>query len=132
MNNKQLPFTYLFFRSWYLQRIAVLLCGVLFAATPLLAEGTQDVAPSPEDVVMLLIGDDNFANFASPGAPESSRLYVQLNGAEETLYLGLSREFTDSGSPASTGSYSFRIRRASDDQIVHGPFSVKRQLAPLS
>ena len=90
------------------------------------------MAPSPEDVVMLLIGDDNFANFASPGAPESSRLYVQLNGAEETLYLGLSREFTDSGSPASTGSYSFRIRRASDDQIVHGPFSVNSFVENIS
>ncbi|PSR11138.1 MAG: hypothetical protein C7N36_18090, partial [Bacteroidetes bacterium] len=55
--------------------------------------------------------------------PASSRLFLQFKEAGEKLYLGLSREYTEGGNPAGTSSYSFQIRRASDNAVVHGPFN---------
>ncbi|WP_367391509.1 T9SS type A sorting domain-containing protein [Lewinella sp. LCG006] len=103
---------------------SLLLSLFLVSLTIVRAEGTHDVAPNPTDMVMLLIGDNNYGNFATLGSPAASRLYVQINSPTEVMYLGLSREYDEAGFPASTGNYSFRIRRVSNDEIVHGPYSV--------
>ena len=46
---------------------------LLSLLVPLRAEGVQQVAPSPDDMVMLLIGDPNYGNFAAENGPESGR-----------------------------------------------------------
>lgn len=132
MNNQTVPLTYRSSRYFAWRGYVLLLLLAFFLGANLRAEGTHQVSPSADDMVMLLLGDDNFGNFASPGAPESSRLYVQLNSADETLYMGLTREYTNDGTPESTGSYSFRIMRASDNAIVHGPFNVNRFVENVS
>ena len=101
--------------------IAVVL--LLSPFSSLFAEGTKQLAPTADDIVMLLIGQSNFGNFAAYNAPETSRLFFTVGDASEVVYLGLSSEYDGSGLPAG-GAYNFRIRRASDNQIVHGPFSV--------
>ncbi|MGH1436798.1 MAG: T9SS type A sorting domain-containing protein [Lewinella sp.] len=121
MNNKYE--TTRFYRKYTL-KWSLFLSLVLLSLMTVRAEGTHEVAPNPTDMVMLLVGDGNYGNFATLGSPEGSRLFVQLNSATEVLYLGLSREYNESGSPASTGNYSYRIRRASNDEIIHGPYSI--------
>ncbi|MEZ4987187.1 MAG: hypothetical protein R2795_19455 [Saprospiraceae bacterium] len=110
--------------SFLLKHVLPVFLVLLAYVATLKAEGTYQVAPTANDLVMLLIGDSNYGNFATPNGPEASRIYVRLNAPEETLYIGLSREYLQNGSPASTGAYSFQIKRASDNAIVHGPFSV--------
>jgi hypothetical protein len=73
---------------------------------PLRAEGIQQVAPGPDDMVMLLIGDTNYGNFAMENGPESGRLYFQLAAADERLYIGLSQEYTRVGESLDTGKLS--------------------------
>lgn len=96
------------------------------------AEGVQQVAPSADDLVMLLIGNADFGDFANHNGPESSRLYIDIQSPDETLYLGLSREFSQSGNPSTPGTYRFQLRRASDGAIVHGPFNVNSFLENVS
>ncbi len=104
--------------------------GIMISALCLLcslslhAEGTKQLAPLPQDMVMLLIGNEDFGNFAEYDAPENSRLYFSVKDASEIVYLGLSPKFSSSGSPLGVGIYQFRIRRASDGAIVHGPYSM--------
>ncbi|MGB3545986.1 MAG: PKD domain-containing protein, partial [Saprospiraceae bacterium] len=90
----------------------------------LAAEGTQQLASGPDELTMLLAGDSNFGNFAAYDGPESSRLYISIAEAGETVYLGLSREFNFNGTPENFGSYNFRIRSAADGSVVHGPYMV--------
>ncbi|RME93326.1 MAG: DUF11 domain-containing protein, partial [Bacteroidetes bacterium] len=104
---------------------------VLSFLLPLRAEGVRQLAPSAEDMVMLLIGDTNYGNFAVENGPESSRLYFQLQSADELLYIGLSQAYTEAGRASTPGNYRFQIKRASDDAIVHGPYSVNSFSANL-
>lgn len=94
------------------------------SATFVQAEGTKQLAPNPDEIVMLLLANDVYGNFAAYDGPASSRLYFQIKNPSEVVYLGLSRNYRANGAPESTGSYSFRIRRASDGAVVHGPFTV--------
>lgn len=98
----------------------------LLAFTPglLQAEGVNPLAPQSDDMVMLLIGNPDFGRFATYDGPENSRLYIRIKEAGEVVYLGLSREYTAAGVPQSAGPYQYRIRRASDGAVVHGPFTV--------
>ena len=107
------------YRRGSLLAVLLLLCNL-----SLYAEGTKQLAPSPQDMVMLLIGNEDFGNFAEYGAPENSRLYFTVKDASEMVYLGLSAKFSSSGNPLGVGIYQFRIRRASDGATVHGPYSL--------
>lgn len=73
---------------------------------------------------MLLTNRADFGSFAAYNGPEDSRLYVTIKNPDETVYIGLSREYNYNGVPEGTGSYQFRIRRASDGATVHGPYTV--------
>lgn len=88
------------------------------------AEGVKQVAPNPDDFVMLLIDEGAYGNFGAYNGPENSRLYFEIQDPEELVYLGLSRAYRQSGAPFSVGTYEFRIRRLSDGAVVHGPFNV--------
>ena len=88
------------------------------------AEGVKQVAPNPDDFVMLLIGEGAYGNFGSYNGPENSRLYFEIKNPEEIVYLGLTRAYRQSGVPFSVGTYEFRIKRLSDGEVVHGPFNV--------
>lgn len=103
---------------------ALTFIAILIAPYSLWSEGTRQLAPNPDDIVMLLIGKSDYGNFAQYGAPVKSRLYIRIKDPGETVYLGLSREYTSSGVPEATGAYEFKIRRASDGAVVHGPFTV--------
>lgn len=87
------------------------------------AEGTQDAAPSPTDVVMLFTNNPDFGDFASPGTDSTSRLYVTFCDPDEKLYIKLSREYDPIGTPQTTGTYLFQIRNSAGT-IVHGPFII--------
>lgn len=114
-----------------LGRRSMLLMALLLGTQLLFSEGTKQLAPSPQDMAMLLIGNQDFGNFAAYNAPENSRLYFTIKDASEIVYLGLSQKFSSSGNPLSSGVYQFRIRRASDGAIVHGPFSLNAFTANL-
>lgn len=88
------------------------------------AEGVKQVAPNPDDFVMLLIDEGAYGNFGAYNGPENSRLYFEIEDPDELVYLGLSRAYRLSGAPFSVGTYEFRIRRLSDGAVVHGPFNV--------
>ena len=88
------------------------------------AEGVKQVAPNPDDFVMLLIDEGAYGNFGAYNGPENSRLYFEIQDPDELVYLGLSRAYRQSGAPFSVGTYEFRIRRLSDGAVVHGPFNV--------
>ncbi len=96
------------------------------------AEGIHEVAPTSDDIVMLLIGDVNYGNFAVQGSSESSRLYIQFLNQGETLYMGLSRKYNANGNPVNSGSYSYVIKSATDNSIVHGPFNINNVTGNLS
>ncbi|MCB0638603.1 MAG: DUF11 domain-containing protein, partial [Lewinella sp.] len=106
--------------------------ALLLAAPALRAEGVAQVAPHPTDKVMLLIGQTDYGQFAQYNGPETSRLYIRLADGTESVYLGLSRAYTPDGAPLGVGDYTFRIRRASDGAVVHGPFNVNNQSENLS
>jgi uncharacterized repeat protein (TIGR01451 family) len=97
---------------------------LLFFGIRLRAEGTKQLAPNPEDIVMLLIGNEVYGDFAKYDGPVNSRMYFRIKNPNEVVYLGLSRNFRANGEPESTGAYNFRIRRMSDGAVVHGPFTV--------
>lgn len=96
-----------------------------FILTPNLsiAEGTQDAAPSPTDVVMLFTNNPDFGDFASPGTDSTNRLYITFCDPDEKLYIKLSREYNAIGTPQAVGNYLFQIRNSAG-VIVHGPFNV--------
>lgn len=96
---------------------------LIFGLTSVKAEGTQDAAPTPADVVMLFTNNPDFGDFASPGADSTSRLYITFCDPAEKLYIKLSREYNATGTPQATGSYNFQIRNSAD-AIVHGPFNI--------
>lgn len=80
---------------------------------------------------MLLIGDDNFGDFGSYSAPPTSQLRIRIHEAGEAIYLGLGRAYNFDGTPKPSGGYFFRLRRLSDDVIVHGPILVNGQTSNL-
>lgn len=98
--------------------------AMMIAPYALWSEGTRQLAPNPEDIVMLFIGKSDYGNFGQYNGPVNSRLNIRIKNPGEVVYLGLSREYTSNGQPEGTGSYEFRIRRSSDNAIVHGPFTV--------
>lgn len=102
----------------------LLLAGLLLTSKQLHAEGTKQLAPSPDDIVMLLIGNEVYGDFATYDGPANSRMYFRIKDESEVVYLGLSRNFRANGEPESTGAYNYRIRRLSDGAVVHGPFTI--------
>ena len=106
-------------RQWML----TLLLGIVYL-TNTFAEGTKQLAPNSSDIVMLMTNRADFGNFASYGAPSANRLYFSIKEANEMVYLGLSREYSASGTPQFFGTYQYRIVRAADSTVVHGPFEV--------
>lgn len=104
--------------------LSFLLVLLLLPTDDIRAEGTKQLAPNPDEIVMLLVDNDIYGSFAAYDGPEQSRLYFRINDPGELVYLGLSRNFRANGQPESTGSYNFRIRRRSDGAVVHGPFTV--------
>jgi len=121
-----------FAASHRLAGYAFLLTALLPFATVSLsyAEGTRQVAPTPNDIVMLLTNRLDFSNFAAYNGPQDSRLYVSINDPSETIYLGLSGEYNEAGFPFTDqddSRYRFRIKRFTGtgfDPVVHGPFIV--------
>lgn len=111
---------------------ALLFAGVL----SLQAEGIQQLAPTEADgPIMLETGRDDFGDFAEYDGPENTRLYITVGSPNEIVYLGLSLAANDDGqiiSSFSTSQYSFRIRRATDGAIVHGPFIVNQNTDNVS
>lgn len=105
-------------------------CFLLFTVFALLygtilhAEGTKQLAPNPDEIVMLLINNDTYGNFGAYDGPANSRLYFRIDDPGEVVHLGLSRNYRANGQAESSGSYNFRIRRLSDGAVVHGPFTV--------
>jgi len=105
---------------------------MIFSALVLLpnlkAEGIRQVAPTAGDApVMLETGRPEFGSFADFNGPASGRLVITIGNLNETVFLGLSTEYNDDGKPfpgTFAGQYRFRIRRASDGAVVHGPFIV--------
>lgn len=104
--------------------LTLLIGLILFNINHLQAEGTKQLAPGPDEIVMLLVDNDVYGNFAAYDGPENSRFYFRINDPSEVVYLGLSRNFRANGQPESTGAYSYRIRRRSDGAVVHGPFTI--------
>ncbi len=94
------------------------------AATGLRAGGTPDLQPPGADPVLLLIGDDNFGNFAAFDGPENSRLNFRIGTVGEVVYFGLARAYTSGGEPESTGRYEFQVRSAATGAIVFGPHTI--------
>ncbi|MCI5082642.1 MAG: hypothetical protein MRY78_13165, partial [Saprospiraceae bacterium] len=105
-------------------RFILLLLLCLWCSPLLWAEGTKQLAPTPSDVVMLMTNRMEYGNFGAYGAQPSNRLYFSIEDANEIVYLGLSREYSGSGTPQFFGNYEFRIVRASDQTVVHGPIQV--------
>lgn len=101
----------------------------LLPTTDCLAEGTKQLAPNSTDMVMLMTNRAEFGDFASYDGPESSRLYITIKDVSEIVYLGLSREYSSEGVPQFLGAYNFRIKRAGDGAVVHGPFSINSAYA---
>ncbi len=94
----------------------------------LLAEGTKQLSPTQDDVVLLHTNATTFGNFAAFNGPEVSRLLVRIDDfTSEILYIGLSAEADDNGNlpitPPTAGSYQFRIV-APNGTVVHGPFTI--------
>ena len=100
--------------------------------TPLRAEGVANLMQEGDDPVMLLVGEQAFGYFAQFNSAEYSRLYIRIADPSEVVYVGLSEAYRFDGSPQGFGSYFFRIRRASDNQIVHGPVIVNQGSENLS
>ena len=129
--------SYLLFQSVYLRRI-ILLCSLsLFGLAGLMAEGTRQLAPSSDDITMLLTNRVDFSNFAAFNGPADSRLYITVNDASEVIYLGLTGEYSEFGDPFGflDSRYRFRIRRVSPDgtdPVVHGPFTINSANANVS
>ena len=79
---------------------------------------------------MLETGRSGFGSFADFASDPSARLYVSIGSADETLFIGLSPEYTNNGVPftsATASRYQFRIKRDNPtgfDPIVHGPFTI--------
>lgn len=88
------------------------------------AEGTGNLRTAEGDPVMLFVGSQDFGNFAVYDGPESSRLNFRIAEAGETVYLGMSRLYRNSGVPESFGQYNYRIRSATDGSVVFGPIRV--------
>ena len=116
----------------------ILLIALAWSAA-LHGEGTRQVAPTgPGDIVMLETNSPDFGNFATFNGPEDSRLYITINDPGEVVYLGLSAEFSDLGSPFGLLSYSqyrFRIKKVvqgGPDPIVHGPFTISNTNANVN
>ena len=112
----------------------------LIVVLPLVqAEGVQQVAPTADDApVMLETNSPDFGNFAAFDGPSTSRLYVTIGDLTEKIFLGLSVEYNEDGTPfpgTFSGQYQFRIRY-DDGQpsppVVHGPFIINNGNANLS
>lgn len=116
---------------WWLLSMAL-----LFQFSNAFAEGVQKVAPTADDApVMLETGREDFGNFADFNSEESSRLYITIGDLNEKIFLGLSPEYNDDGDPfpgTFFAQYRFRIVRAVDGAVVHGPFIVNNSNANVN
>jgi len=84
------------------------------------AEGTKQVSPLPEDIVILNIYQEGFANFGTHGTAKA--MSFSIKDASETVYIGLSQLVNSNGQIVSK-DFSFRIIDPAGN-IVHGPFQV--------
>lgn len=110
----------------------------VFAFNTLQAEGTRQIAPTPDDITMLLTSRPDFSNFAAFNGPADSRLYISVKDVSEQVFIGLTSEYNDRGVPLTDfmdSRYHFRIRRvnsAGTDPVVHGPFTIDRSSANVT
>lgn len=110
----------------------------LWRPSPLLAEGARQLAPSPNDITMLLTSRVDFSNFAAFDGPADSRLHITIADPSEVVYLGLTSEYTEQGTPITSmlnSRYRFRIKRVNPDgadPVVHGPFLIDNTNANVS
>ena len=107
--------------NYSVYRVIKTLCNVfLFLSIYNLgiAEGTKQVSPTQEDIVILNILQEGFANYGSNGTAKGMCVTIKEN--TETVYIGLSQLALSSGA-LEERDYSFRIVN-SDGEIVHGPF----------
>ena len=81
---------------------------------------------------MLFVGHPDFGDFASYDGPENSRLLFRIAAPGETVYLGMSRLFRNSGVPESFGQYHYRIRSVADGSVVFGPIRVNSNVENLT
>ena len=131
------PAAFVSFSFGALRRGALIAAGLLWTLSSLTAEGTRQLAPTPDDITMLLTNRSDFSNFAAFGGPADSRLYVSVNQAGELINLGLTGEYDEQGRPFSfiNSRYRFRIRRVNPggaDPVVHGPFTIDVTNANIS
>ncbi|MEN0002897.1 MAG: PKD domain-containing protein [Bacteroidota bacterium] len=125
---------------------SLLALSLLAVAQLVVGEGTQQVAPGAQNIVMLEINRDSFGNFAAAGGPEESRLYFTIEDNAEQVFLGFSQEYNRAGLPLSQPNgpptaqigenYYFQIRyddpNSSNDTIVYGPIQVDRNTANIN
>ena len=111
--------------------VLAVICCLCCVNTMLRGEGTANLRSAEGDPVLLFVGHSNFGQFASYNGPENSRLNFRIAEAGEVVYLGLGRAYRNDGLPESLGQYHFRIRRASDGAIVHGPVRISTTSANL-
>ncbi|MDX1666435.1 MAG: hypothetical protein R3350_04375, partial [Saprospiraceae bacterium] len=120
-------------RNWQrnfirLPMVLIVLFGI--GLTEMKGEGTRQLAPNSDGIVMLETGRDDFGDFADFDGPAESRLLFRIKTAGERVYLGLSQEYTNQGNPMVNAldlQYKFRIKRINEsgaDPIVHGPFTI--------
>ncbi len=105
--------------KWTANLLLVHLSLLLFSFT-LSAEGTKQVSPLEEDIVILNIYQEGFANYGTHGTAKA--MSFTIKDASETVYIGLSQLVNANGQFVSK-EFSFRIIDPNGN-IVHGPFLV--------
>lgn len=99
----------------------LLICLNLHVFTSSLsAEGTKQVSPLEEDIVILNIYQEGFANYGTHGSAKAMNFTIK--DASETVYIGLSQLVNANGQFV-TKDFSFRIVDPNGN-IIHGPFQV--------
>jgi len=105
---------------WTARMLSWSLFFILFLNSSLFAEGTKQVSPLPEDIVILNIFQEGFANYGTHGTVKAMSFTVKDIG--ETVYIGLS-QLANANGQIVTKDFSFRIVDPNGN-IVHGPFLV--------
>lgn len=113
-------------------RWLIVVFTVLISGSVLLAEGTPNLRSASGDPVLLIVGEDDFGDFASYDGPESSRLNFRVGTPGEVVYFGMARLYRNSGEPESFGQYKYRVRSAVDGSVVFGPITVNSNNENLS
>ncbi len=99
-------------------------CAFFAFAQSVYSEGSRQLSPTANDIVLLHTNASGFANFAAYDGDPLSRLNIHIEDfSTETVYIGLSAEADNNGNLTPPGTFWFRIKDP-DGVVVHGPFQV--------